>query len=60
MKRITVKYTIEIPEDRLDKYCFKTSLTRSAAKHNIKIMAEVYGRTYAYGRVEEIINSKEI
>ena len=59
MKKIMVRYTIEIPEDRLDKYCFKIGLTRSAAKQRIKEMAEVYGRTYAYGKVDEIINNKE-
>ena len=43
MIRIMIKYTMEIPEDRLEKYCNKASLTRSAAKSLLKEMAEVYG-----------------
>ena len=58
MKRIMIKYTIEIPEDRLDKYCNKVNLTRNAAKKLIKEMAEVYGRTHTFEYIDETINTR--
>lgn len=58
MIRIMIKYTMEIPEDRLEKYCNKASLTRSAAKSLLKEMAEVYGRTETFKYVDETINSR--
>lgn len=58
MIRIMIKYTIEIPEDRLEKYCNKASLTRSAAKSLLKEMAEVYGRTETFEYVDNIINQR--
>ena len=54
-----IKYTIEIPEDRLDKYCAKVNLTKNAAKKLIKDVPENEGRGEAYNHVDYIIN-KEI
>ena len=58
MIRVMIKYTIEIPEDRLEKYCKKASLTRNAAKSLLKEMAEVYGRTHTFEYVDEVINQR--
>ena len=53
-----IKYTIEIPEDRLDKYCDKVNLTKNAAKKLIKDVAENEGRVEAYNHVDYIINKE--
>ena len=58
MKRIMIKYTIEIPEDRLDKYCNKVNLTKNAAKKLIKDVAENEGRVEAYNHVDYVINKE--
>ena len=43
MIRIMIKYRMEIPEDRLDKYCDKIGLTRATGKRFLKDMAETQG-----------------
>tara|TARA_Y100001938_G_C7990574_1_gene379280 strand:+ start:87 stop:263 length:177 start_codon:yes stop_codon:yes gene_type:complete len=56
MIRIMVKYTMEIPEDKLEKYCHKVSLTRGACKKLLKDMGENAGRIETYKHIDKIIN----
>ena len=55
MKKIMIKYTIEIPEDRLDRYCKITQVGRNEAAAVFKNLAEVYGRTAVFERIDEYI-----
>ena len=52
-----IKYNIEIPEDRLDKYCKKMRIGRNQAAKEFKEIAEVHGRTGVYNIIEERLNS---
>ena len=56
MIRIMIKYRMEIPEDRLDKYCDIVGLTRATGKRFLKDMAETQGRVEVYNHVDYIIN----
>ena len=56
MIRIMIKYRMEIPEDRLDKYCDRVGLTRATGKRFLKDMAETQGRVEVYNHVDYIIN----
>ncbi len=55
MKKIMIKYTLEIPEDRLDKYCKISQMGRNAATVEFKALAEVHGRTAVYEYIEDTI-----
>ena len=57
MKMVMIKYNIQIPEDRLDKYCKKMRIGRNEATKGFKDVAETYGRTAVYDVIEERINS---
>ena len=57
MKKVMIKYNIEIPEDRLDKYCKKMRIGRNQAAKEFKEIAEVHGRTGVYNIIEERLNS---
>ena len=58
MKKIMVKYTMEVPEERLDKYCRIVRTGRREATERFKQMAETYGRISVYEVIDETINSK--
>ena len=58
MIRIMVKYTMEVPEDKLEKYCDKVGLTRATGKRFLKDMAETQGRVEVYNHVDYIINKE--
>ena len=58
MKKILVKYVIEIPEDRFEKACFKGMIGNKDLTIKIRDMAEVYGRTNTYAWVDEIVEGK--
>ena len=56
MIRIMVKYTMEVTEDKLEKYCDRGGLTRATGKRFLKDMAETQGRVEVYNHVDYIIN----
>ena len=56
MIRIMVKYTMEVTEDKLEKYCDRVGLTRANGKRFLKDMAETQGRVEVYNHVDYIIN----
>lgn len=51
MKKITVKYSIEIPDDQIDKICRLARCGKRDLENDIKHMAEISGRH----RVHEFI-----
>ena len=55
MKIVMIKYNIEIPEDRLDRYCKIMQIGRNEATIIFKNLAEVYGRTAVFERIDETI-----
>jgi len=58
MKKILVKYTLEIPEARFEKACFKAMIGNKDLTIKIRDMAEVSGRTMVYDWVDEVVNKK--
>ena len=56
MIRIMVKYTMEVTEDKLEKYCDRVGLPRATGKRFLKDMAENQGRVEVYNHVDYIIN----
>ena len=48
MKKITVKYSIEIPNDHIDKICRLVQCGKRDLEIHIKQMAEVAGRDRVY------------
>ena len=59
MKKILVKYTLEIPEDRFDKVCFKAMIGNKDLTFKLRDMAEVSGRTRVYDWVDEVVSNKK-
>tara|TARA_R100001594_G_scaffold121838_1_gene157816 strand:- start:11 stop:199 length:189 start_codon:yes stop_codon:yes gene_type:complete len=59
MKRIMIKYHIEIPEDQIDKLCFKTQSSKRETEKDIKHMAEVAGRYRVYEFIQPFIQNKK-
>ena len=57
MKKITVKYTIEIPEDKMEKVCSKAKIGRNTFTIDIKHMAEISGRHRVHEFMDGFINS---
>ena len=53
MKKVMIKYTIEIPEDKLDKFCKISQMGRHEATSRFKDLAEVYGRTAVFELIED-------
>ena len=58
MKKIMVKYTLEIPEDRFNKACFKAMIGNRDLTFKLRDMAEVSGRTMGYNWVDGVVNKK--
>ena len=58
MKKILVRYTIEIPEDKFEKFCNKTRTTKKFAIVDLRIMAETAGRTTVYNEIEDVLERK--
>ena len=48
MKKIIVKYTLEVPEDHIDKICRASQCGRRDLENDIKHMAEISGRHRVY------------
>ena len=59
MKKIMVKYTLEIPEDRFNKACFKAMIGNRDLTFKLRDMAEVSGRTRVYDWVDEVVSNKK-
>ena len=58
MKKIQVKYTIEVPEDRFDKTCYKAMVSKKTMTFKLRDMAEVHGRTQVHFWVDEVVNNR--
>lgn len=53
MKKIQVKYTIEIPEDKFEKVCKKTLCSKKDMIATLRDKAEVNGRVIVYEFIDE-------
>ena len=58
MKKILVKYTMEIQEDKFEKSCYKTMINKKEMTFKLRDMAETHGRTQVYNWVNEIISKR--
>ena len=58
MKKILVKYTMEIPEDRFEKSCYKTMINKKEMTFKLRDMAETHGRTQVYNWGNDITNNR--
>ena len=58
MKRIKVEFTMEIPEDKFDKACFKAMVNKKTMTFKLRDMAEVHGRTEVYKWVDEVVTNR--
>jgi hypothetical protein len=58
MKKIMVKYTMEISENKFDKYCRRVMLTKKKAIVDLRDLAEASGRVMVYGKVENTLEAK--
>lgn len=58
MKRILVRFTMEIPEDRFDKVCYKSRVNKKTLTSELRDMAEVHGRTQVYNWVDDVVNNR--
>ena len=59
MKKILVKYTLEIPEDRFNKACFKAMIGNKDLTFKLRDMAEVSGRTRVYDWIDTTTGNKK-
>ena len=59
MKKIMVKYTIEVPEDHIDKVCRKAQCGKRDLENDIKHMAEISGRHRVHEFVQPFIQTKK-
>jgi hypothetical protein len=55
MKRIVVKYVIEVPENHIDKVCRKARCGKRELENDIKEMAEVSGRYRVYDFIQPYV-----
>ena len=53
MKKIQVKYTIEIPEDKFEKACTKALCSKKDMIATLRDKAEVNGRVIVYEFIDE-------
>ena len=59
MKKITVKYSIEIPDDHIDKICRLARCGKRDLENDIKHMAEISGRHRVHEFVQPFIQLKQ-
>ena len=61
MKKITIKYHIEVKEDHIDKVCRKARCGKRDLENDIKHMAEIAGRHRVYEFIQPFVqlNKKE-
>ncbi len=55
MKKIMVKYTMEIPEDKFEKACKKAWISNKVMVRDLRQRAEIHGRVSAYKFIDKII-----
>ena len=53
-----VKFTMEIPEDKFDKACYKAMVNKKTMTFKLRDMAEVHGRTQVHFWVDEVVNNR--
>ena len=58
MKRIKVEFTMEIPEDKFEKACFKAMVNKKTMTFKLRDIAEVHGRTEVYNWVDNVVNNR--
>ena len=58
MKKIVVKYIIEIPENHIDKVCRVARCGKRDLENDIKEMAEVSGRHRVYEFIQPFTEAK--
>ena len=56
MKKIRVAFTMEIPEDKFEKACFKAMVNKKTMTFKLRDIAEVHGRTEVYNWVDGVVN----
>ena len=54
-----IKYTVEVPEDHIDKICRVSRCGRRDLENDIKHMAEISGRHRVHKFVQPFIKKKE-
>ena len=59
MKRIAVKFHLEIPDDHIDKVCRKARCGKRDLENDIKHMAEIAGRHRVYEFIQPFIEIKQ-
>ena len=59
MKRIRVKYTMEVPHDKLEKTCTITMISKKVMIETLRQMAETHGRISVYKFVDNVVNNKQ-
>ena len=59
MKKITVKYSIEIPDDHIDKICRLARCGKRDLEKDIKYMAELAGRDRVHKFKQPFIKLKQ-
>lgn len=59
MKKITIKYNLEVPEDHIDKICRIAQCGKRVLERDIKHMAEISGRHRVYEFTQSFIKNKE-
>ena len=59
MKRIMVKFTVEIDNAKFDKYCEKQMIGKKVAVVNLRDFAETAGRVLIYDKIETILEVNE-
>tara|TARA_R100001443_G_scaffold26566_3_gene39874 strand:- start:10072 stop:10260 length:189 start_codon:yes stop_codon:yes gene_type:complete len=59
MKRIAIRYHIEIKESHIDKVCRKARCGKRDLENDIKHMAQIAGRHRVYEFIEPFIEIKQ-
>ena len=55
MKKIAVKYALEVPEDKFEKVCKLGQCSKRELENDLKKMVEVTGRHRVYEYIDNII-----
>ena len=59
MKKISIKYTIEVPENHIDKVCRYCQCGKKDLENDIKHMAEISGRHRVYEFTQPFIQIRQ-
>ena len=58
MKKILVNYTLEIPENKLEKVCRLAMISKRDMINSLRIKAETYGRVAVFVEIENILQRR--